>query len=352
MSPIRPVRRFALFAAAVLATGAMFATPSVHADERSASREPAARSAAWESFVTADQLAERMRAEPDLVVIDARSRKEYAAGHVPGAISLPGADLRTPEAKPGEGESQYIFRVGDDPAGEPDVALYEEILGNAGLTRDAAVVVYGGHAGRADGSVPAMLLDWLGQREVAFLDGVGAEQWTAAGHELSTEPTVPSPAEYVARPRPNVVWNLPAVLANVGKPGVVFYDTRSPAEFAGDADEAARRGNKHPGRIPGAVPLDYASFLADNKTVLPPAELKAELARHGVTPDKTVVLYCQTATRVSLPYLVLKDLGYDKVAVYDASWHEYGNRDDTPKETGTAPRRAGAAPGSGSSGTK
>ena len=288
-----------------------------------------ARASSWDSLITADRLAERLAVEPGLVLIDARSPKQYAEGHLPGAINLPGESMRTPNAKPGQGDSQYVFRT---PDGGPDVALYERLLGNAGLTRDAAVVVYGDHAGKADGSVPAMLLDWLGQRDVAFLDGVGVDQWTATGRTLSTEPTTLPPATYRADAAPDFVWNLPEVLDHLGDGSVVFYDTRTPDEFAGT--EAGRRGNAHGGHIPGAVELDYASFLADNKTTLSKEELKSTLEANGVTPDKTVVLYCQTATRVSLPYLVLKDLGYPKVAVYDASWHEYGNRDDTPKETG------------------
>src|SRR5690606_28651349 len=90
------------------------------------------------------QLAER----PGTVVVDVRSPEEYAAAHIPGAINLPGEDLRTPAAKPGEGDSQYIFR---DPQGEPDVERYEAIFGEAGLSRDLTVIVYGNHAGKADG---------------------------------------------------------------------------------------------------------------------------------------------------------------------------------------------------------
>lgn len=302
--------------------------PAIEAGNASVLRE-VAKTSAWDSLITADRLADRMAAEPGLVVIDARSPEQYAANHLPGAINLPGADLRTPAAEPGAGDSQYVFRTSD---GAPDIARYEKLLGDAGLTRDAAVVIYGNHAGKEDGSVPAMLLDWLGQRDVTFLDGVGLAQWAASGRQPTTEPRTLPPATYRAEPKADFVWNLPEVLDHVGDPGVVFYDTRTADEFAGT--DPGRRNNRFGGHIPGAVDLDYASFLADNKTTLSKSELKAELERHGVTPDKTVVLYCQTATRVSLPYLVLKDLGYPKVAVYDASWHEYGNRDDTPKETG------------------
>lgn len=43
--------------------------------------------------VTADQLAARMR-DGDVTVLDVRPEDEYAAGHIPGAVSMPLAQLR------------------------------------------------------------------------------------------------------------------------------------------------------------------------------------------------------------------------------------------------------------------
>jgi thiosulfate/3-mercaptopyruvate sulfurtransferase len=287
--------------------------------------------AAWSSFVTAQQV-KAASDGPNVVVIDARKPADYAKGHIPGAINLPGDSVRTPLTKARAGDSQYIFR---DANGAPDIAKYEKLFSEAGLTRDKHVIVYGAHAGKADGSVLAMILDWLGQEKVQFLDGVGVDQWTNAGFSLTTEPATLAPAQYAAKPRDNFVWNLDDVLKNLENADVVFYDTRNPKEFSGED----KRDNARGGHIPGAVCIDYAAFLKkEDSTTLSPAEIHAKLLANGVTPDKTVVLYCQTATRVSLPHLALKDLGYKNIAVYDASWHEYGNRNDTPVVEGAAAR--------------
>ncbi len=278
----------------------------------------------WHSFIAPADLAARLD-DPKTLVIDVRKPEAYAAGHIPGAISLPGDAWRTPSCRPGAGDSQYIFRTED---GAPDIARYESLLGTAGVSRDHRIVIVGEHAGKADGSTPAMILHWLGHRDVVFLDGVGTARWEEAGHELSVEPTTRPATVYVAKPAPAFVWNLDDVLAHIGDPSVVFLDTRSLDEYNG----VDRRNNRYGGRIPGAIRFDYHDLLAADKTTVTPERALELLAERGITVDHTIVLYCQTATRVSLNYLALKDLGFQKVAIYDASWHEYGNRDDTPIE--------------------
>jgi thiosulfate/3-mercaptopyruvate sulfurtransferase len=286
--------------------------------------------AEWSSFLTAGQLHDQL-GEPNLLILDVRSPDEYAAGHIPGAINLPGNAWRTGKAKPGQGDSQYIFREAD---GSPDVAVYEDLLSNAGVRNDHQIVVYGNHAGKGDGSIPAMILDWLGHDDVAFLDGVGLSEWQAAGFETVTETTVLPRSRYAADADESAIWDLDDVLAGLDRDEVVFLDTRSAAEFAGDPATLQKRGNARGGHIPGAVLLNYSDHLNDDKTVRSPQELAQQFADAGVKKDQVIVLYCQTATRVSLPYLALKDLGYENVKIYDASWHEYGNREDTPIETG------------------
>ncbi|MEM1097248.1 MAG: rhodanese-like domain-containing protein [Planctomycetota bacterium] len=268
----------------------------------------------------------------DLIIIDARSGNDYATAHIPGAINLQPTDLRTPKAKPGEGFSQYLFRVGDDYGhGDLDVQRYAAILGGAGLDAGDTVVVYGNHAGKADGSIPAMILDMLGHEGgIHFLDGLGIQRWQAAGFETTATPTVLPATDYQPSPRADVVWNLDDVQRHLGDNAVVFYDTRSLPEFTGENV----RSNKRGGHIPGAVRIDYADLMDADKVTLAAEAIAQAHSEAGITPDKTVVLYCQTSTRVSLPYLALRQLGYANLVVYDASMHEYLNRSDTEIATG------------------
>jgi thiosulfate/3-mercaptopyruvate sulfurtransferase len=280
----------------------------------------------WSTLISPKQLHDRI-VDENLVVIDARSNAEYSAGHIPRAINLPGGEWRTPATNnPSvEGPGQRLFRKSD---GSLDVARYEQLLGQAGITPRHEIVVYGNHAGKADGSVPAAILIKLGHEKVAFLDGVGLERWREAGYGVSNERFTLPVAQYRARPDRGRVWSYQDVLKNLKNDDVVIIDSRTPAEFAGQE----LRGNKRGGHIPGARLLDSEQFLdkATGQTI-PAAKAKAKI-ESLIPKGKTVVIYCQSGTRCSHEELILKDLGYENVVLYDASWQEWGNRDDTPVE--------------------
>jgi thiosulfate/3-mercaptopyruvate sulfurtransferase len=190
-------------------------------------------------------------------------------------------------------------------------------------------VVYGNYAGKADGSLPAALLLKLGHDRVAFLDGVGLDEWRNAGYAASNEPQRLPPSTYVAKPRLERLWSYDEVRKNLNNPNVIILDSRSEAEFLGQE----LRGNKRGGHIPGAQLLSSDDLLdkQSHKTI------SVEAARSRIEkmlPDKskTVVVYCQSGTRCSLKELVLKDLGYKNVVLYDGSWQEWSSKEDAPVE--------------------
>jgi rhodanese-related sulfurtransferase len=48
-----------------------------------------------DEYISVEQLRTLLQGEPQPVVIDVRGDEEFAAGHVPGALHIPGGDLAT-----------------------------------------------------------------------------------------------------------------------------------------------------------------------------------------------------------------------------------------------------------------
>ena len=255
---------------------------------------------------------------------DARDADDYAKGHIPGAVNVgdPTLTLRDKNTE------DYL-----------PVAAIEKTLGNAGIDPAREIIVYG------DRGLPSTYFAQLTLRHFgatnarAFHDGI--EAWRAAGQPTSTTPTKAKPVALKLTPRPGVIADSKEVVAALKRPEVQFLDVRTAKEFKGE-DVRAIRG----GHIPGAVNIPFEQNWLDPDTrnklrsgavkdsaglsLKPREELAKVYAK--LDPTRETIVYCQSGNRAAESALVLADLGFKNVKVYDASWLGYSSWLTAPAE--------------------
>ena len=200
----------------------------------------------------------------------------------------------------------------------------EHWLARIGYDPSLEVIVYddegGGWAGRL-----GWTLDVIGHDTWGYLNG-GLHAWHGRGLPLVQGPDESTTGSNVTIDlHQGPIAELEDVLAAIEDDDTVIWDVRSAEEYAGAKQNAARAGH-----IPGAVNLDWMMTLdrGNNFRLKPEAELTAMLNERGITPDKEIVMHCQTHHRSSQSYVMLKSLGFEKIRGYDGSWSEWGNDAD------------------------
>lgn len=259
--------------------------------------------------------------QKDWIVVDMRTPDEYEAGHIPGAVLLPGwiSSLYATDSKR---SATVIPRL-------------EQQFGEMGIGDDSHVIVYGNPARTSWNGVMFWVLELSGCNSehkactVRFYDG-GIERWQEEGGELAVEPRVPAPATFSMKPgtgRGAVIDEVRKVSAGEQKAAII--DVRSFDEFTG-VDIRALRG----GHIPGAVNIPYQeNYDPDSFTMLPREKLRPLYG--SIAPDQRVITHCQTGQRAAYSYLVLRVLGYRDVAIYHDGWRVYGSNLTLPAEDET-----------------
>jgi thiosulfate/3-mercaptopyruvate sulfurtransferase len=245
------------------------------------------------------------------LLLDLRPPDAYTAGHIPGAIHL---DL------------WGVSLIDTDPAPlEAFMWMIEHVLAIHGVSPSAPVVVYDEQSGiRAARAF--WFLEYLGHPSVRLLDG-GFNAWSAGGHEITREAAAPPQSDWTGTRHAEIIATWREVRFALGRTDSVILDTRSDGEYCGSTVRAKRGG-----AIPGAVHIEWTRNLASDGRFKPAAELRRMYEDAGVTPDRTVIAYCQGGYRAAHSYLALRLLGYPRVKNYVGSWKEWGDRDDLPVE--------------------
>jgi thiosulfate/3-mercaptopyruvate sulfurtransferase len=289
-------------------------------------------------LVTTAWLAARLD-DPGIAVVDMRWREDgsgpdlHERGHVPGSVFL---DWSTDLV---DADHPIAFTLA--PAGR-----FASVMARCGIGDDTVVVAYADQLG----SGPFRL--WLaaslyGHANVHVLDG-GLERWVAEGRPLATEASSQGPATWTPRPGAPLLAGADEVAAAADDPNVAVLDSRPVEQFLGHSvwyetgpipagpDGIARtpRGELRAGRVPWAANVPVTRLYRPDGSMKSPDELRALFAEVGVDRRTRVITYCGVAISASGLAFGLRLAGVQDVAVYEASWEEWGRDPARPVARG------------------
>lgn len=271
-----------------------------------------------------------MLGTPELRLLDARlyvpgmgrdGNAEYREAHINGAIRY---DLDEFSDR----ESRYPHML-------PSAESQAFILGRLGVASDHDVVIYDTIPG-----LGAMRLWWqmkgLGHKSVAVLDG-GYEKWVAEDRPVDDFPATARPTDYVLplRPGPEIFVDLSDVQIALSTGNAQVVDVRPADRFSGAIKEP--RPECRSGHIPGSRNVPFVEIFQPDGTVAPADVIGRSLTAAGVDPGQPMILSCGSGvSAAAVAFGLHVKMGLSSVRVYDASWSEWGSREDLPLETGPA----------------
>lgn len=230
------------------------------------------------------------------IILDARPKADWEAGHLPGAIQFAWDSYTRTDTR---GVKYSSF-----PPQELALAL-----AGLGIDEKSPLVVYG-DADKSWGGegYNVWLFSWLGHKGPIRLLNGGIQSWRARNLPLTkgAEKPAAKKARYQVDLKPQLIVSTQDVQNNKGS--FTLVDVRSTFEWL-------------KGRIPGAIHIPWDDFYTGkDRHPLPAAELKKLLARHGVDSSRPVVYYCLGGVRSAYAWTVHQLAGLPEARNYKGSW--------------------------------
>ncbi len=255
------------------------------ATENKPKPEPAETAENEAALVRSDGSKEMLMPIEDLskadVLIDV---SEDATEFIQGAVSVPYAEFLQ------NGSLKSVQEVA-------------QILGDAGISANDSVVIYGECLPCGGGPAASTYVYWmmksLGHENIRVMDGTVAD-WNALGLPTTNESSIRPGTSYIPDYTPEFIAAYDYVKS--GSPQIV--DARIMQDFGS-------------GSIPGAINIPYESVIKNGK-FRDEAALKRNFAI--LNDDRPVVVYTITGVKASVVWFALKLLGYD-AKLY--SWQDW-----------------------------
>lgn len=278
-----------------------------------------------DEFLVEPQWLQERLGDPGVVVIDCSwyipeagksARAEFADGHIPGARFF---DLDEASDK----DSPYVNML-------PSPERFAAVAGVLGIGNKTMVVVY-------DSSYVSARVWWMfryfGHDKVRVLNG-GWKRWKAEGRPVETgEAPAAAPARFESGTASGNVAGWQAVLGAISDGSAAIADARTKERFTGELPSG------YPGvaggHMPGAINVPWGKMIPQSGdfTFVDPTQARQILTDNGVDLERPVIVTCGSGVTAAILAFQLARMGKTDVALYDGSWHEWGQRPDLPKES-------------------
>jgi thiosulfate/3-mercaptopyruvate sulfurtransferase len=262
------------------------------------------------SLISAEGLLARLGA-PDLRIADVRwsladpgaGRRDYAAGHLPGAVFV---DL----------DSDLVAPRGPGRHPLPDPTVFARRLEALGFDAASDIVAYDD----AGGTIAARLwwmLDSLGHQRVRVLDG-GIGAWLAAGGPTTVEVPALAPGQLRLRDRWSRTIDREGLVARLGS--VRLLDARAAERYRGQVEPI----DPVAGHIPTAVSLPTAGSLAPDGRLLPVDALRVRFGGDEAG-GRDVVVACGSGVTACHHALAMRAAGLPDPLLYPGSYSDWSS---------------------------
>lgn len=270
-----------------------------------------AQAATYQPLIEAPELSAALTEQVQPQLIDIRSPEDYAAGHIPGAVSAPYGQWRGPAENPGQ--------LADD-------ADFQKLIRQLGLTGQQPIVVYSSGADETDFGAAARVywtLKYIGLTDLSVLNG-GFQQWQLAQQTIATDATPVAASQLTVQSNPKLVILKDELLEKIIQQdhNYQLLDARPPLFYQGKMKAPM---SSIGGTIATAQNTPFVQWFNDSDTrIRPVAEIKQLIRSQGLDQAQETVSFCNTGHWAATNWFVLSELaGLKDVRLYPASLAEW-----------------------------